>query len=40
MVELSAIWNVSILSWKYPKNLESPRVSTPGFGNDSKMLVM
>ncbi|GFX68943.1 uncharacterized protein TNCV_683021 [Trichonephila clavipes] len=23
-----------------PKNLESPRVSSPGFGNDSKMMVM
>ncbi|GFX05088.1 transposable element Tcb1 transposase [Trichonephila clavipes] len=27
-------------SWKYPRNLESPRVSSPGFGNDSKMMVM
>ncbi|GFY36444.1 uncharacterized protein TNCV_26421 [Trichonephila clavipes] len=26
--------------WKYPRNLESPRVSSPGFGNDSKMMVM
>ncbi|GFU93097.1 transposable element Tcb2 transposase [Trichonephila clavipes] len=26
------------LSWKYPRNLESPRVSSPGFGNDSKMM--
>ncbi|GFV41743.1 hypothetical protein TNCV_3628941 [Trichonephila clavipes] len=25
---------------KYPRNLESPRVSSPGFGNDSKMMVM
>ncbi|GFV44251.1 transposable element Tcb1 transposase [Trichonephila clavipes] len=27
-------------SWKYPRNLESPRVSSPGFGNDSKMMVI
>ncbi|GFT70003.1 uncharacterized protein TNCV_5108971 [Trichonephila clavipes] len=27
-------------SWKYPRNLESPRVSSPGFGNDSKIMVM
>ncbi|GFV08139.1 DDE_3 domain-containing protein [Trichonephila clavipes] len=31
--------------WTYPagsilRNLESPRVSYPGFGNDSKMMVM
>ncbi|GFV94755.1 HTH_Tnp_Tc3_2 domain-containing protein [Trichonephila clavipes] len=26
--------------WKYPRNLESPRVSSPGFGNDSKIMVM
>ncbi|GFT09305.1 transposable element Tcb1 transposase [Trichonephila clavipes] len=25
---------------KNPKNLESPRVSSPGFGNESKMMVM
>ncbi|GFY21453.1 uncharacterized protein TNCV_1166011 [Trichonephila clavipes] len=25
-------------SWKYPRNLESPRVSSPGLGNDSKMM--
>ncbi|GFW12811.1 uncharacterized protein TNCV_3885211 [Trichonephila clavipes] len=25
--------------WKYPGNLESPRVSSPGFGIDSKMIV-
>ncbi|GFT21554.1 uncharacterized protein TNCV_2307741 [Trichonephila clavipes] len=25
-------------SWKYPKNLESPRVSSPAFDNDSKMM--
>ncbi|GFW14292.1 hypothetical protein TNCV_1365471 [Trichonephila clavipes] len=27
-------------SRKYPRNSESPRVSSPGFGNDSKMLVI
>ncbi|GFU41855.1 transposable element Tcb2 transposase [Trichonephila clavipes] len=27
-------------SWKYSRNLESPRVSSPGFGNDSKMMVI
>ncbi|GBN85635.1 hypothetical protein AVEN_156805-1 [Araneus ventricosus] len=27
---------VDVPSWKYPRNLESPRVSSPGFGNDSK----
>ncbi|GFV80853.1 transposable element Tcb1 transposase [Trichonephila clavipes] len=25
---------------KYPRNLESPRVSSPGFGSDSKMIVI
>ncbi|GFV00587.1 uncharacterized protein TNCV_915271 [Trichonephila clavipes] len=38
--ELLDDWNVDVLSWKYPRNLESPRVSSPGFGNDSKMMVM
>ncbi|GFU45971.1 DDE_3 domain-containing protein [Trichonephila clavipes] len=38
--ELLDDWNVNVPSWKYPKNLESPRVSSPGFGNDSKMMVM
>ncbi|GFV24045.1 hypothetical protein TNCV_1841611 [Trichonephila clavipes] len=27
-------------SWKYPRNLESPRVSSPGFGNDSGAVVI
>ncbi|GFX34468.1 transposable element Tcb2 transposase [Trichonephila clavipes] len=27
-------------TWKYPSNLESPRVSSPGFGNDSKMMLL
>ncbi|GFY18134.1 HTH_Tnp_Tc3_2 domain-containing protein [Trichonephila clavipes] len=29
-----------ISSWKYPRNLESPRVSSPGFGNDSKIMTV
>ncbi|GFW12714.1 uncharacterized protein TNCV_3884241 [Trichonephila clavipes] len=40
LVELLDDWNVDVPSWKYPRNLESPRVSSPGFGNDSKMMVM
>ncbi|GFW21224.1 uncharacterized protein TNCV_1948471 [Trichonephila clavipes] len=40
MIELLDDWNVHVPSWKYPRNLESPRVSSPGFGNDSKMMVM
>ncbi|GFV55350.1 uncharacterized protein TNCV_2269011 [Trichonephila clavipes] len=40
VVELLDNWNVDVISWKYPRNLESPRVSSPGFGNDSKMMVM
>ncbi|GFY08016.1 uncharacterized protein TNCV_2580481 [Trichonephila clavipes] len=31
MVELLDDWNVDIPSWKYPRNLESPRVSSTGF---------
>ncbi|GFT60874.1 DDE_3 domain-containing protein [Trichonephila clavipes] len=40
VVELLDDWNVDVPSWKYPRNLESPRVSSLGFGNDSKMMVM
>ncbi|GFV59945.1 transposable element Tcb1 transposase [Trichonephila clavipes] len=40
VVELLDDWNVDIPSWKYPRDLESPRVSSPGFGNDSKMIVI
>ncbi|GFW86477.1 transposable element Tcb1 transposase [Trichonephila clavipes] len=40
VVELLDDWNVDVPSWKYPKNLESPRVSSPGFGNNSKMMVI
>ncbi|GFU02469.1 DDE_3 domain-containing protein [Trichonephila clavipes] len=31
---------VDVLSWKYPRNLELPRVTSPTFGNSSKMMVM
>ncbi|GFU96828.1 transposable element Tcb2 transposase [Trichonephila clavipes] len=37
-VELLDDWNVDVPSWKYPRNLESPRESSRGFGNDSKMM--
>ncbi|GFX82413.1 uncharacterized protein TNCV_2870941 [Trichonephila clavipes] len=40
VVELLDDWNVDVPSWKYPRNFESPRVSSPGFGNDSNMMVM
>ncbi|GFU56662.1 transposable element Tcb1 transposase [Trichonephila clavipes] len=40
VVELLDDWNVDGQSWKYPRNLESPRVSSPGFSNDSKMMVI
>ncbi|GFS49147.1 transposable element Tcb2 transposase [Trichonephila clavipes] len=40
VVELLDDWNVNVPTWKYPRNLESPRVSSSGFGNDSKMMVM
>ncbi|GFV66494.1 uncharacterized protein TNCV_2714131 [Trichonephila clavipes] len=40
VVELLDDWNVDVPSWKSPRNLESPRVSSSGFDNDSKMMVM
>ncbi|GFV91265.1 transposable element Tcb1 transposase [Trichonephila clavipes] len=40
VVELSALWNGDVPSWKYPRIFESSRVSSPGFGNGSKMMVM
>ncbi|GFX90400.1 HTH_Tnp_Tc3_2 domain-containing protein [Trichonephila clavipes] len=40
VLELLDDWNVDVPSWKYPRNLESPRVSSPGFGTDSKMMIM
>ncbi|GFU45987.1 nibrin [Trichonephila clavipes] len=38
--ELLDDWNVDVPSSKNPRNLESSRVSSPGFGNDSKMMVI
>ncbi|GFW86686.1 transposable element Tcb1 transposase [Trichonephila clavipes] len=38
VVELLDDWNVDVPSWKYTRNLESPRESSPGFDNDSKMM--
>ncbi|GFW16632.1 DDE_3 domain-containing protein [Trichonephila clavipes] len=38
VVELLDDWNVDVPCWKYPRNLESPRVSSLGFGNDYKMM--
>ncbi|GFU59432.1 DDE_3 domain-containing protein [Trichonephila clavipes] len=35
VVELLGDWNVDVPSWKYPRNLQSPRVSSPCFDNDS-----
>ncbi|GFU97143.1 transposable element Tcb1 transposase [Trichonephila clavipes] len=40
VVELLDDWNGDVTSWKYPRNLESHRVSSPGFGNDSKMMAV
>ncbi|GFW19083.1 DDE_3 domain-containing protein [Trichonephila clavipes] len=40
VVELLDDWDVDVLSWKYPRNFKSPRVSYSGFGNNSKMMVM
>ncbi|GFV77701.1 transposable element Tcb1 transposase [Trichonephila clavipes] len=40
VVELLDDWNVDAHSCKYPRNLESLRVSSPGFDNDSKVMVM
>ncbi|GFW88603.1 transposable element Tcb1 transposase [Trichonephila clavipes] len=40
VVELLDDWNVDVPGWKYPRNLESPRVSSTGFDNDSKMMVI
>ncbi|GFU37824.1 transposable element Tcb2 transposase [Trichonephila clavipes] len=40
VVELLDDWNVGVSNWKYPSNFESPRVSSPGFRNDSKIRVM
>ncbi|GFV39482.1 uncharacterized protein TNCV_1372611 [Trichonephila clavipes] len=39
VVELLDDWNGDVPSWKYPRNLESSRMSSPGFDNDSKMML-
>ncbi|GFV80183.1 transposable element Tcb2 transposase [Trichonephila clavipes] len=39
VVELLDDWNVDVPRSKYPRNLESPRVSSPGYSNDSTMMV-
>ncbi|GFV80637.1 transposable element Tcb1 transposase [Trichonephila clavipes] len=38
VVELLDDWNGDVPSCKYPRTLESLRVSSPGFANDSKMM--
>ncbi|GFX97683.1 transposable element Tcb2 transposase [Trichonephila clavipes] len=38
VVELLDDWNGDVPSCKYPRNLESSRVSSPGFSKDSKMM--
>ncbi|GFU05611.1 DDE_3 domain-containing protein [Trichonephila clavipes] len=40
VVKLLDDWNVTVHRWKYPRNLESPRMSTPGCSNDSKIMVI
>ncbi|GFW73494.1 uncharacterized protein TNCV_2801581 [Trichonephila clavipes] len=40
VVELLDNWNVDVPSWKYPRNFESLRVSSPGIGNDSTMMLV
>ncbi|GFW60765.1 transposable element Tcb1 transposase [Trichonephila clavipes] len=40
VVELLDDWNVDVPSWKYTRNLESPGVSSPGYCNDSKKIVI
>ncbi|GFV98376.1 transposable element Tcb1 transposase [Trichonephila clavipes] len=39
VVELLDDWNVDVPSWKYPKNFKLSRVSSPGFGNESKIML-
>ncbi|GFV68753.1 transposable element Tcb2 transposase [Trichonephila clavipes] len=40
VVELLDDWNGDVPSWKSPRTLESPRVSSAGFDNDSKIMVI
>ncbi|GFY22886.1 transposable element Tcb1 transposase [Trichonephila clavipes] len=38
--ELSIVWNVGLPTWKYPKNLGSSKVASPGFYNDPKTMII
>ncbi|GFW76384.1 transposable element Tcb2 transposase [Trichonephila clavipes] len=38
IVELLSVWNEGVLSWNYPRDLESPRVSSPGLPPSKMML--
>ncbi|GFS60057.1 transposable element Tcb1 transposase [Trichonephila clavipes] len=40
VIELLDDWNVDVPSSNNPRNLESPRVSSPGFRNDSNIMVI
>ncbi|GFS81082.1 hypothetical protein TNCV_1223591 [Trichonephila clavipes] len=40
LVEKSSACNVGVLRWKYSRNLESPKVSSLGFENDTKKTKM
>ncbi|GFW73029.1 transposable element Tcb1 transposase [Trichonephila clavipes] len=40
VAELFDNWTADVHSWKCPRNLESPRVSSQCFSSDSKMMVM
>ncbi|GFV82008.1 DDE_3 domain-containing protein [Trichonephila clavipes] len=40
LTELLDDCNVDVPNWKYPRNLESPRVSSSSFGYDFKIMVM
>ncbi|GFU14197.1 transposable element Tcb1 transposase [Trichonephila clavipes] len=39
VVELLDDWNENVSRWKYQRNLKSPIMSSPGFGNDSKIML-
>ncbi|GFV44004.1 hypothetical protein TNCV_3571251 [Trichonephila clavipes] len=38
--QLLNFWKIFVFSWKYPRTLESSRVSSPGLGNNSKMMTL
>ncbi|GFV40944.1 HTH_Tnp_Tc3_2 domain-containing protein [Trichonephila clavipes] len=40
VAELLDDWNMGVPSWTYSRRLELPRVSSQGFGNDSKMIII